>query len=324
MLDREDHMGKFILQRCLFMIVVMIGAAFVIFTILYFTPGDPATLQLGTDASKEEIAALSAKLGTDKPYLEQLGTFMYNLFIKLDFGISWRLGKSVMGEFWERLPRTLIIGLFSMVLNMVIGIPLGIFSALNEGKWQDSVVMTITMIFVSAPAFWVALMMIILFALKLQWLPAYGVGSWVCYIMPIITSAIGPIAFNARQTRSSMLEVFRADYITTARSKGQKENVIVWRHMLPNALMPIITVIGGAFSSIIAGSPIIESVFSIPGVGAYLLHGINNRDYPIVRGCVVFFAFFTALCMLLVDLAYAFVDPRIKAQYSAGGRKKVR
>lgn len=316
-------MGKYILQRCLFMIVVMIGAAFVIFTILYFTPGDPATLQLGAEASAAEIANLRHKLGVDRPYVEQLGDFMFNAFCKFDFGDSWRLNRPIMDELLARLPRTVIIGCFAMILNLLIGVPLGIFSALNEGKWQDSLSMTIAMIFVAAPSFWVALMMIILFALKLQWLPAYGIDSWKCYIMPIICTALGPIAFNARQTRSSMLEVFRADFITTARSKGQKENVIVWRHMLPNALMPIITMIGGAFSGIVAGSPVIEMVFSIPGVGSYLLSGINNRDYPVVRGCVVFFAFFTALCMLLVDLAYAMVDPRIKAQYSSGkGRAK--
>ena len=215
------------------------------------------------------------------------------------------------------MPRTLIIGLSAMVLNLAFGLSLGIFAGTHEGKWQDSATMAIAMVFISAPDFWVALMMIVLFAAKLGWLPAYGIGGPQYYIMPIICASLGGIAVNARQTRSSMLEVFREDFVTTARSKGQAENVVVRKHMLPNALMPIITTIGIGFSRIVAGSAIIENVFSIPGVGLYMLNAINSRDYPAIRGSVLFFAAFTAVVMLLVDLVYSFVDPRIKAQYSS-------
>ena len=180
--------------------------------------------------------------------------------------------------------------------------------------------MTIAMVFISCPDFWVALMLILLFSAKLHLLPAYGIGGPQYYILPIVCSALGGIAVNARQTRASILGVFREDYITTARAKGQAERKVVWKHMLPNALMPIITSIGNGFARIVAGTPVIESVFSVPGLGLYLLTAINTRDYPVVRACVIFFALFTALAMLLVDLAYAFVDPRIRGQYS--GRKK--
>ncbi len=314
-------MAKYIIKRILMVIVIMIAAAFVIFTILYFTPGDPARNQLGATATEADIENLRAVLGLDQPYLIQLGNFMSNTFLHFDLGTSWTYNVPVMQELLNRLPYTVFIGLTAMILNVALGLFLGIFASTHEGRWQDSVAMIIAMVFISIPDFWLGLMLIILFSQKLGWLPAYGVDTWKGFILPIIVMSLPGIAVNARQTRSSMLEVFRADYITTARAKGQVEGVVVRRHMLPNALMPIITSLGTGFSSIVAGGAVIESVFSIPGVGLYMLTGINSRDYPIVRGCVVFFALFTSLAMLAVDLAYAYVDPRIKAQYSSSAKK---
>jgi ABC-type dipeptide/oligopeptide/nickel transport system permease component len=309
-------MAKYILRRCLWMVVTLLATAFIIFTILYFTPGDPARV-MAPGASEADIQALRHQMGLDRPYLVQLGDFIYKSFLKLDFGNSYIYKVPVFQEMGNRLPRTLIIGLSAMVLNLAFGLSLGIFAGTHEGKWQDSATMAIAMVFISAPDFWVALMMIVLFAAKLGWLPAYGIGGPQYYIMPIICASLGGIAVNARQTRSSMLEVFREDFVTTARSKGQAENIVVRKHMLPNALMPIITTIGIGFSRIVAGSAIIENVFSIPGVGLYMLNAINSRDYPAIRGSVLFFAAFTAVVMLLVDLVYSFVDPRIKSQYSS-------
>jgi ABC-type dipeptide/oligopeptide/nickel transport system permease component len=309
-------MAKYILRRCLWMVVTLLATAFIIFTILYFTPGDPARV-MAPGASEADIQALRHQMGLDRPYLVQLGDFLYKSFLKLDFGDSYIYKVPVFQELGNRLPRTLIIGLSAMVLNLAFGLSLGIFAGTHEGKWQDSATMAIAMVFISAPDFWVALMMIVLFAAKLGWLPAYGIGGPQYYIMPIICASLGGIAVNARQTRSSMLEVFREDFVTTARSKGQAEKVVVRKHMLPNALMPIITTIGIGFSRIVAGSAIIENVFSIPGVGLYMLNAINSRDYPAIRGSVLFFAAFTAVVMLLVDLVYSFVDPRIKSQYSS-------
>ena len=309
-------MAKYILRRCLWMVVTLLATAFIIFTILYFTPGDPARV-MAPGASEADIQVLRHQMGLDRPYLVQLGDFLYKSFLKLDFGNSYIYKVPVFQELGNRLPRTLIIGLSAMVLNLAFGLSLGIFAGTHEGKWQDSATMAIAMVFISAPDFWVALMMIVLFAAKLGWLPAYGIGGFKYYIMPIICTSLGGIAVNARQTRSSMLEVFREDFVTTARSKGQAENVVIRKHMLPNALMPIITTIGIGFSRIVAGSAIIENVFSIPGVGLYMLNAINSRDYPAIRGSVLFFAAFTALVMLLVDLVYSFVDPRIKSQYSS-------
>lgn len=304
------------------MIVILWYAGVVIFTLTYLAPGDVASLMLGKEASTETIDQKRAVLGLDQPYRVQLGNYMGRTFLQVDLGESWISGSPVVTELATRLPRTLIVGLSAMVLNVTIGTILGIFAATHEGKWQDSMVMIIAMVFISAPDFFVALMLMLLFSLRLGWLPAYGIERAGWYVLPIISCALSGIAVNARQARSSMLEVIRADFVTTARAKGQREGVITRKHMLPNAMMPIITGVGGGLALVVAGSPVIETVFSIPGVGAYMLAGVNQHDYPVVRGCVVFFALFTSVVVLFMDLCYAFLDPRIKAQYSKG--KKVR
>lgn len=315
-------MTRYIIRRCLSIIVVVLAAAFVIFTITYLAPGDPAQALLGTTATAEELANMRSLLGLDKSYLQQLGSYFYQTFIKFDFGDSWLYQVPVFQELAVRMPRTLIIGLFSMLINVSLGLFLGIYAGVHEGKWQDSLTMGIAMIFIAAPGFWVALLMIILFSVKLGWLPPYGIGGPQYYVMPVIASSLQGIAINARFGRNSILEVFRADYITTARAKGQSENKIITKHMIPNALIPIITNMGGILARIVAGSVVIESVFSIPGVGMYLLNGINNRDYPIIRSCVLFFAVFTSVVMLLTDITYGFVDPRIKARFAGSAAKK--
>ena len=204
-------MGKYILKRLLWMIVIVLGTAFIIFTILYFTPGDPAIVIAGGNASASDIALMRTKMGIDRPYLVQLGDYFYNTFIRFDFGNSWVYDKPVYQEMLVRLPRTILIGVCAMVLNLGLGLYLGIFAATHEGRWQDSLTMAIAMIFISCPDFWVALMMILLFSARLGWLPSYGIGGPQFYVMPIICSALGGIAVNARQTRASMLGVFRED-----------------------------------------------------------------------------------------------------------------
>ncbi len=313
-------MARYVIKRLLWMIVIVIGVAFLIFTVLYFTPGDPAKIILGADATEAALAAKRAQLGTDRPYVVQLVDFFYKTFIKFDLGTSWIYETPVMDQVVARLPRTVGMSLAGVILTTIVGIPLGISAAKNQGKWQDYGVVGACMIFISLPNVWVSLEFIILFSVILGWLPATGVGSIKYYILPVLSSCLGGIAGNARQARSAMLEVIRADFITTARAKGQSEKVITRKHALPNAMMPVITMLGGRISSLVAGSAITERIFSIPGVGLYMLQGINNRDYPIVRGCTLFFAIFSAVCVLLTDLAYAWLDPRIKAQYQSGKR----
>jgi ABC-type dipeptide/oligopeptide/nickel transport system permease component len=314
-------MGRYIFKRILWMVVILMAAGFVVFTLMYLVPGDTAKNLLGPDASLQALEAKRHELGIDRPYIVQLGDFLYNMFIRLDPGISWKYNTPVIDDMVERLPRTLTIGVFAMALNVLLGTVLGILAATHKGKWQDSLTMIIAMLFISAPDFWVALMFILLFSAKLGWLPAYGIDNWTCYILPIIYSSLGGIAINARQGRSTMLETIRSDFVVTARAKGQREKVIIRKHMLPNALMPIITGVAGGLAHVVAGSPIMETVFSIPGIGQYMLVGVSMGDAPIVRACVVFFSLFTSVAILIMDLCYAFLDPRIKAQYSR--RKKV-
>lgn len=309
-------MYRYVIKRILQMIIIVICAAIVVFTLMYFAPGDPARLQLGTGVAEEVLAQRRHELGIDQPYLVQLGQYLYSTFLRFDFGISWQYNVKVMDELLVRLPRTLAISIPAMFLNVIGGTILGIFAAIHVGRWQDSLSMVVAMVLVSAPDFWVALMLTILFGVKLGWLPISGFDTWKCYILPVICTALPVLAVNVRQARSSMLEVIRADFVTTARAKGQRSGVIVRKHMFPNALMPIITGVAGGLSKSVAGSPVIETVFAIPGIGAYLLTGVNMRDRPVVCGCVVFFAIFTSIVVLLMDLCYAFLDPRIKAQYS--------
>lgn len=315
-------MGKYILNRLIMTVLVVIAAAALIFVVMYFIPGDPAKIILGTDATVEALEAKRSQLGIDRPFLVQFGSFMYNTFIKLDMGESWFRGTSVFAGMVDRIPRTFMLGFLGILLTSVIGIPMGVNAATHHRKWQDKGVIGFAMVFMSVPEFWVALMLIIVFSLKLSWLPSFGVGTWKHYVLPVLSGALAGVGGTARNTRSCVLDVVHADYITTARAKGLAERVVIYKHMLPNALIPVITGVGGQFTRCIGGTIVIEKIFSFPGVGLYLTEAINSRDLPIIRGCVIVIAAFTAILMLLIDLAYGYVDPRIKAQYISQSKKK--
>lgn len=297
-------------------LLVIVSAAIVIFTIMYFVPGDPVKIMLGDSATVEMVQEMREKLGLNDPYLVQLGRFLYNAFIKFDLGISYTYNQPITNELLNRLPRTLMIGIACILMDVIISIPMGIYAALKQGKWQDRVSMIIAMITVSVPDFWFALLLVMLFSSKLNWLPSFGIGTPAHYVMPILAGGLAGIGGMARQTRSGMLDVMRSDFVTTARAKGVSERKVITKHMLPNALIPVVTVIGGHFGRAVAGTVVIEQIFTIPGIGTYMLNAVNSRDYPVVRGSVIILAIITSLVMLAVDLVYALIDPRIKAQYS--------
>jgi peptide/nickel transport system permease protein len=320
----DYFMKEYIFKRLLMTIFVVLGAAVLIFTITYFVPGDPASLLLGTEATPEQIVAKRDAMGLNDPYFVRLGKYLSSVFLHGDFGTSWYTGIPVTAELAQRLPRTILLGTLCVIFSTIVALPLGITAAIHQNGWQDRVCMILAMACVSMPEFWLALMMVLIFSLKLGILPAYGIESWQCYILPVVAGSLGSIGQLARQTRSSMLEVCRADYVTTARAKGVKEKTVVYKHMLSNALIPVITTIGGQFGKCIAGTIVIEQVFSMPGIGSYLSTAISNRDFPILQGSIIVLAIFIAIVMLLVDLVYAYVDPRIKAQYIAQGKKKRR
>lgn len=317
-------MGKYVLRRLFMTLLVVLVASIVVFTLVFFVPGDPVKIMMSPESTVAELEAKRHSLGLDQPYLVQLGTFLYNAYIKFDLGDSWIRGTPVIDGLIERLPYTFELGIWAILISASIGIPLGVTAAVHQNGWQDRACMLMGMICTSLPDFWFALLLILLFSQKLNILPAFGIGGIEFMIMPVAAASLKSIGTLARQTRSSMLEVIRSDYITTARAKGLKESNVIWKHMLPNALIPIITVIGTSFSGIIAGTVVIEQVFSRPGVGTYLTQAITNRDFPITRGCVIILAIFTSVMMLLVDLAYAMVDPRIKAQYAGQSKRRVK
>ncbi len=304
------------------MIPVILGVIILIFTIMYFVPGDPATLLLGAVATKEEVAAKRLEMGLDDPYFVQLFRYLKSAILHFDFGTSYISKRPVVTELIKRFPRTFTISFICMILSLLIGIPLGINAALHQGKAGDTASMVVALMGVSVPAFWLALMAVILFALKLRWFPPYGSGGIKYYILPCLATCVGGVAQQARQTRSSMLEVMRSDFVTMARAKGVSRRSVVWKHMLPNALIPMITVAGSLFGKMLGGLVVTETVFSISGLGSYMINGVNNRDYPAVIGSVVWLAVSFSVVMLLVDLLYAFIDPRIKARYAGKGAKK--
>lgn len=316
-------MGRYILRRLLQMIPVILGVTILVFTIMYLIPGDPAAL-LFPEASPSQLEVHRKNLGLDDPYLVRLGRFLGDIVLRFDFGDSWIYNTPVTDELLTRLPRTLTIAAICISLQILLGIPLGVIAAVKQDTWIDRTAMFTALFGISLPNFWVALMLVLFFSVRLGWLPPYGLGGIQYYILPCIANAFPGIATQARQTRSSMLEVIRSDYITTARAKGMSELRVIFRHALPNALLPVITVIGNGMGMMLAGSLVIEMVFAIPGIGWYLIGGINNRDYAIVQSSVIFLALAFALIMLLVDLAYAFVDPRIKTQFAGKRRRKHR
>lgn len=320
-------MWRYIVKRLLWLIIIVLCVAVLIFTVLWFVPGDPAKLILGTEASAADVEALRERMGLNDPFIVQLGRFMRDIFLRLDFGTSYVYKVPVMKEFGIRLPRTLLLGFIALILNMILGIPLGIVAAQHRNSVLDRGLLVFSMIFSSMPQFFFALLMVVIFSVYLKWLPPFGIAYWYCWIMPVLATSLSGIAMTARHTRASVLETIRADFVTTARAKGLEERVVTYKHMLPNALIPVISDLGMQLSGIIGGSVVIETVFAFPGIGQYMLTGISSRDYPVVRGCVLILAAFSAVVMLIVDLAYAFVDPRIKAQYvnyaaKKGGKKK--
>ena len=309
-------MAKYIIKRLLLMIPVILGVTILIFTIMYFAKGDPAQMVLGPNASFEELEAKREEMGLKDSYPVRLGRYLKQVFLHFDFGKSYINGRDVGADILSKLPNTFIIAIFSVILALLIGIPLGVIAATHQNKIADRISMIISFIGVSMPNFWVALLLLLVFALDLRWFPINGTKAGaIAYVLPCIACALNGIASLARQTRSSMLEVIRSDYVVTARSKGQSERKVIYVHALRNALIPIITSAGGIFGSLMGGALVIETVFGIPGLGMYMVSAINKRDYPCIEGSVICVAITFGLLMLIVDLIYAFVDPRIKAQY---------
>lgn len=308
-------MFKFAMKRFFLLVPVILGVAFVVFSLLYITPGDPARLVLGEQVSEEAIQEFRRVEGLNDPFLLQFGRYLYKAAVYQDIGKSYVTKHPVMSDVMTAFPNTALLAILATVISVVIGIPFGIISAIKQYSYIDSIVLVLAMIGISMPVFWMGLLLILFFSVHLGWFPSSGFDTPAAMVLPSFALAVGSIAFLTRMTRSSMLEVVRQDYIRTARAKGQKESIITRRHALPNALIPIITVAGLQFGNLLGGALLTETIFSIPGVGRLMVEAIKMRDYPTVQGGVLFIALSVSMVNLVVDLLYAVVDPRIKAQF---------
>lgn len=307
-------MYKYILKRLLLLIPVLLGVSLLVFTILSLTPGDPAQLILGESAPKEAVLKLREEMGLNDPFIFQYLRFVKNAILG-DFGRSYTTGREVFGEIFSRFPNTFVLAITGMIISVCIGIPVGIISATRQYSFLDSFSMVLALLGVSMPVFWLGLMLILVFSVKLGLLPSGGFDGLTSIILPGLTLGVGSAAIITRMTRSSMLEVIRQDYIRTARAKGVAEKVVINRHALKNALIPIITVVGLQFGGLLGGAVLTESVYSWPGVGRLMVDAIRQKDTPTVLAAVVFLATVFSVVNLLVDVLYAYVDPRIKSQY---------
>ena len=304
-------MVKYIIKRILMLIPVIFGITLFIYVIMSLAPGDPATLILGPDATYEEILAKREELGLNDPILVRYFKYMAGV-LHGDFGISWYNEYDVMEEFLNRIPNTLLLGLLSNAIVILVGIPLGIIAAVKQNGVIDYCTLVLAMLFSSMPAFWFGLMAQIFFCLNLGWFPATGAESLKHFILPAVTLASASLAGQVRLTRTSMLEVNKLDYVRTARAKGCSESRIVIRHVLRNGLLPVVTSFGAHIATIVGGAIVTESVFAIPGVASLMINAVKIRDVPVVMGVIVVISVFVGVVNLLVDLLYAVIDPRVK------------
>ncbi len=304
-------MIHFLIKRLLSIIPVLLGISLLLFFMLRMLPGDPAQVLAGQMASPEDVRIIRIQMGLDQPLYIQYAVFLKRL-VHLDLGVSARTQNPVIQEIWARLPNTILLALCAITLACLFGIPAGVVAAIRPYSWIDYLVTLASLFGISMPVFWLGLMLMIVFSITLQWLPAGGIGTWKHLVLPSITLASFVVAFIARMTRSCMLEVLSQDYVTTARSKGLKEKVIIVKHALKNALIPIITVVGLQFGLLLGGAVLTETVFAWPGLGRLIVDSILARDYAMIQGSILIFGLLYTLVNLLVDMLYAFVDPRVR------------
>ena len=315
-------MVKYTIKRLLLIIPVILGVTALLFLLLSLVKGDPAKLILGNEATVEMIQEKREELGLNDPVIVRMLRYMRDVFLRLDFGTSYYNSTPILQEILNRLPRTITIAGFGVLLTTILGIPLGVMAAVKQNGFIDRLCMVLSMVGVALPEFCVALLLVQLFSTTLGWLPSHGVTSWLCYIMPVVAIGLNSMAGLARNCRNCTLEAIRSDYVSTARAKGVKEWKVIVKHVLPNSLIPVVTSIGTNFANMLGGTIVIENVFTIPGMGQYIVTAINSRDYNVVQGSVLVLGVLFSLVILVIDLIYAYIDPRIKAQYTSGKRGK--
>jgi peptide/nickel transport system permease protein/oligopeptide transport system permease protein len=301
----------YLARRILSLVPVVVVVISIVFFAMRFAPGDPAEAMLGLYASPSAVADLRKELGLDRPLVVQYMRF-WNGLVRGNLGESFRTSLPVTGELTRAFSPTLLLASSSMALGLCAGLPAGVLSALRPNTWLDHLVRFLSVVGVSLPVFWLGLLLMMLFSLKLGWLPPAGYGSWQFLIMPAVALAANLLAYVARLTRTEMLETLRQEFVRTARAKGLNEHRVIYRHTLRNAALPTVTAVGLRFGALLGGAVLVESVFAWPGLGTLLVTAISARDYPIVQGGVILIAVVFILLNLFVDLLYAFLDPRIR------------
>lgn len=314
-------MLKYIIKRLILMIPILLCIILIVTVLMEITPGDPARIVAGTNATEEEYAKVRADLKLDDPLMLRYVRFVAGS-VHGDFGTSFITRTSVFHDIMIRVPYTSLLAVLSVAIAVCIGIPMGIIAATNQNTWKDYCAILFSLICSSMPPFWFALMLVQWFAVKIRIFPVQGITTWLGWVLPVISLALGYSASIARLTRSSTLEVIRQDYITTARAKGVKEKTVLYRHVLKNSLIPVVTSVGGLFGHALGGALIAETIFSIPGLGSYSITALTNRDYPAIQGSVLYLSTLFSVIILLVDIIYALIDPRIRSQYSKGKKIK--
>ena len=313
-------MLKYIIKRILYLIPILFGVSIIIFALKTFTPGDPARQILGNSATEEQVQEKREELGLNDPVYIQYFNYVKGIITRGDFGDSYRTGEPVLSEIAPRLLTSAKITLGAVAIGAIIGILLGILSALKKYTWVDSGVLVISMFFQSVPEFVVALVLIMIFAVNLHILPANGIDTWKGYIMPMLCIGLSSVASYTRITRSSMLEVLGEDYIRTAKAKGQTNGNITYHHALRNAMIPVAQSIGTNLGNSIGGGMVLETVFGVPGVGKYIVDSITQRNYPSVLGGALIIAMVLTVINLLVDISFVLIDPRLKSTIIAGNK----
>ena len=310
-------MLKYLLKRLLYIVPMFIILTFLVFAVLDLSPGDPVLMILGTTATTDQISALTTELGLDQPLLVRYANYMINMF-KGDFGKSWLTGNSVAVEMGQRMVNTIRLALGALLLTVIIGIPLGVLAAVYQNGPVDRITLVSALFFISMPEFFIALICQLVFALRFGWLPATGADTFKHFILPTLMLAAAQIAGQIRMTRSSMLDVISQDYIRTAYAKGDNKYRVITHHALRNGLMPVVTGIGNAVARLISGAAVIEIVFAIPGMGNMMVSAVQTSDVPMVMGPIIIIALWVMLVNTIVDMIYAFIDPRVKLRFAKG------
>jgi len=301
---------RFLALRLALLVPTLLGVLLVTFLLLYVAPGDPVQAMVGERADSATIARLRAELRLDDPLPAQFGRYVGNV-VRGDLGTSYITGRPIVSDLIERFPATLRLAGAAMIFAALLGISIGVYGAWRPGSWGDRFSAMTAYAGVSFPVYWVGLLLILVFAVTLRWLPASGYGGFVFLVLPAVTLGMRSVAFLSRMTRAAMQEVLQSDFVRTARAKGLREAPIVLSHGFRNALLPVVTVLGLDFGSYLTGSILTETIFSWPGVGRYVLTAIEKRDLPAVQGSILFLSFVFVLVNLITDLVYAKVDPRV-------------